>query len=253
MLIRRWIITSVLAREAPMGTLNHLRILVVEDDQHMVEFLRAGLSERGHSVVTAGSAEDGHRLVEESVFDAIVLDIGLPGRSGYTIAQYLSSRPHRPAIIMLTALKEEHYMVCGLDVGADDYLTKPFSFPELVARITSATRRARVAAVNILSFGPFQLNTVKRRLFCNHTEIHLSPSEYTLLHALALNRGDIVPRRQLKQAVWGTTAISHGALDTLVNTLREKLSADRAGLISTVRGNGYTLLEEIELCERLAP
>jgi DNA-binding response OmpR family regulator len=232
----------------------NLRILVIEDDPRMVELLRSGLGERGHSVVTAASAEAGRQLVDEIAFDAIVLDIGLPGSSGYTVVHHLHGRPNRPAIVMLTALDQEDQVVCGLDAGADDYLTKPFSFPELVARITAAARRSRIAAKNDLSFGPFRLDVGKRSLSRDRSEIHMTRSEYLLLRALVLNRGEVVSRRQLMQAVWGTTIVSHGSLDTLVNTLREKLKGEQAGLISTVRGTGYSLAEDpdLESCDAIA-
>jgi DNA-binding response OmpR family regulator len=226
-----------------MEALANLRILVIEDDLRMVELLRTGLWERGHSVVTATSAEEGQQLIDENTFDVIVLDIGLPGRSGYSIAQHLGKRPNRPAIVMLTALNQEDNVVYGLDAGADDYLTKPFSFPELAARIASAVRRTRIAANNDFSFGPFRLDVEKRRLFRGHTEIHITRSEYLLLRALALNQGETVSRRQLAQAIWGTTIITHGALDTLVNTVRDKLNAEQDGLISTIRGVGYALAD----------
>jgi len=225
----------------------NLRILVIEDDLRMVELLRTGLWERGHTIVTATTAEQGQQLVDAQNFDVIVLDIGLPGRSGYTIAQHLHARSNRPAIVMLTALNQEDQVVCGLDAGADDYLTKPFSFPELLARIGSAARRARIAATSDFCFGPFRLDTKSRRLVCNRIEIHITRSEYLLLRALLMHRGEVVSRRQLMQAVWGTSILSHGALDTLVNTLREKLNAKQPGLISTARGVGYSLVEDADL------
>ena len=224
-----------------------MRILVIEDDLRMVELLRTGLWEHGHTIVTATTAEQGQQLVDAENFDAIVLDIGLPGRSGYTIAQHLRSRPNRPAIVMLTALNQEDQVVCGLDAGADDYLTKPFSFPELLARIGSAARRARIAATDDFCFGPFRLDTRLLRLLCNRVEVHITRSEYLLLRALAIDRGEVISRRQLMQAVWGTTIISHGALDTLVNTLREKLNVKQHGLISTARGIGYSMVEDADL------
>jgi DNA-binding response OmpR family regulator len=148
---------------------------------------------------------------------------------------------------MLTALNQEDQVVCGLDAGADDYLTKPFSFPELLARIGSAARRARIAATDDFCFGPFRLDTRLRRLLCNRVEVHITRSEYLLLRALAIDRGEVISRRQLMQAVWGTTIISHGALDTLVNTLREKLNVKQHGLISTARGIGYSMVEDADL------
>jgi DNA-binding response OmpR family regulator len=235
-----------------MNALANLRILVIEDDPRMVELLRTGLWERGHFIVTAGTAEEGRQLVDENRFDAIVLDIGLPDGSGFSIAQHLSDRPNRPAIVMLTALNQEDHVVSGLDAGADDYLTKPFSFPELVARISSAARRTRIASSSDFSFGPFCLDIGKRRLFRERAEVHLTRGEYLLLRALALHRGEVVSRRILMQAVWGTTIVSHGALDTLVNTLRDKLSAGQPGLIATVRSAGYALADEADLRERSA-
>jgi DNA-binding response OmpR family regulator len=236
-----------------MDALANLRILVIEDDLCVVELLRTGLWEQGHSVVTATTAEEGRQLIDQNTYDVIVLDIGLPDRSGYSIAQHLGKRPNRPAIVMLTALNHEDNVVYGLDAGADDYLTKPFSFPELAARITSAVRRTRIAANNDFSFGPFRLDVEKRRLYRGHTEIHITRSEYLLLRALALNHGETVSRRQLAQAIWGTTIITHGALDTLVNTVRDKLNTEQDGLISTVRGVGYALGDGADSRRRLAP
>lgn len=224
-----------------------MRILAIEDDLRMLDLLRRGLGEAGFTVTIAADGNSGLELALAREFDAIVLDIGLPDRSGYAITECLRHRANRPAIVMLTALNQEDNIVHGLDVGADDYLTKPFSFRELVARIVSAVRRTRIAAADSFSFGPYQFDIPGRRLFCHRAEIYLSRSEYLLLRALALRRGEIVSRRQLVQAVWGADVMSHGALDTLVNSLRMKLNTEQRDLISTFRGSGYSLLEESEL------
>jgi DNA-binding response OmpR family regulator len=224
----------------------HLRILVVEDDRRMLELLRLGLVEQGHEVTTATSAEEGLRHVDHTTFEAIVLDIGLPGRSGFSMAHELRERPQRPAVLMLTALSHEDHVVLGLDAGADDYIIKPFSFPELIARIGSAVRRTQLARAEVLSFHSFRIDTAQRRLYCGHREIHVAHKEFLLLHALAMRRGEAVSRRDLIQAIWGPVAASHGALDTLVNSLREKLSDDAPGLIATIRGSGYCLVEDLE-------
>jgi DNA-binding response OmpR family regulator len=223
-----------------------MRILAVEDDLRMLELLRKGLSESGFDVTTASDGDSGLALALEHRFDAIVLDIGLPGRSGYSITAQLRLNSKPLAIIMLTAFDQEDNIVCGLDAGADDYLTKPFSLPELVARITSAVRRARLAAADQFSFGPFSLDTASRRLFCDRSEVHITRGEYLLLRTLALNCGDVVSRRQLMQAVWSSTIATSGALDTLVNTLREKLNAGHPDLIATVRGIGYALVDDTD-------
>jgi DNA-binding response OmpR family regulator len=233
-----------------MRAASQYRILVIEDDPRMVELLRTGLWERGHTVVTATTATEGEQLAQHDDFDAIVLDVGLPDRSGYTVAERLREREKRPAIVMLSALNQEDSVVHGLDAGADDYLTKPFSFPELLARIASAARRTRVAADDDLAFGAFRLDLRSRRLFCNREEVHVTRSEYLLLRALTFHRGEVVTRRQLMQAVWGTTIVSHGALDTLVNTLRDKLDEEHPEIILTVRGVGYLLIEEADLRDR---
>jgi DNA-binding response OmpR family regulator len=229
-----------------MKALANLRILVIEDDPRMVELLRIGLLERSHSVVAASTSERARSLLDESIFDAVVLDIGLPDGSGYSVVDHLRERSNRPAVIMLTAFSQEDQVVRGLDAGADDYLCKPFSFPELVARIASAVRRTRTAATSIFPLGPFHLDIAKHRLFSDHNEVHITRNEYLLLRVLTLRRGEIVPRRQLMQAVWGTMTVANGSLDTLVNTLREKLDARQPGLLSTVRGSGYSLVEEPE-------
>jgi DNA-binding response OmpR family regulator len=226
-----------------MKALANLQILVIEDDPRMVELLRIGLVERGHSVATASTSMAARRLLDEAIFDAVVLDIGLPDSSGFSVVDHLRERSNRPAVIMLTAFSQEDHIVRGLNAGADDYLSKPFSFPELVARIISAVRRTRTAATSVFPFGPFRLDISKHKLLCDHNEIHITRSEYLLLRALAPKRGEVVPRRQLMQAVWGTLAVSNGSLDTLVNTVREKLDAHQPGLLSTVRGSGYSLAE----------
>jgi two-component system, OmpR family, response regulator len=226
-----------------MKPVSRCRILVIEDDLRMVELLREGLSERGHAVATATTADEGERLIERQPFDAIVLDIGLPGRSGYTVVESLRTRARRPTIIMLTSLNQEDNVVYGLDAGADDYVTKPFSFPELAARIASAVRRNRIAWEDAISIGSLQLDLRKRALIAYGKSLFITRGEYLLLRALTLNRGEVVPRRQLIRAVWGITAVTSGALDTLLNTLREKMGPDACN-ISTIRGVGYRLEDE---------
>jgi DNA-binding response OmpR family regulator len=218
-----------------------IRILIIEDDLRMLEVLRRGLWERGHSIVTATTAQEGQDLATAHEFDAIVLDIGLPDRSGYTIAEQLRQRPDRPAIVMLTALSEEDHVVSGLDSGADDYLTKPFSFPELTARIGSASRRARLSRSGEVHFGEFVLDLKQHRLMREYAEVHVTRNEYLLLRELALHQEDTVSRRQLMRVVWGNTQVAEGSLDTLMGALREKLDVPRTGLIQTMRGSGYCL------------
>ena len=222
----------------------HYRILVIEDDPRMVELLHAGLGERGHTVVTAANADEGERMAMSAAFDAIVLDLGLPGRSGCTLR--LRAVPTRPAIVMLNALNQEDNVVYGPDAGADGSKTKPFSLRELLARITSAVRRNRTAAEGDPLMGPFRLDIRKRVLLCKGKPVDITRSEYLLLRALSMNRGEVLQRRQLMQAVWGSSSVTSGTLDALVNTLRDKLDGEQPGLIITVRGVGYLLDQEAD-------
>ena len=224
-----------------MKALAKLRILVIEDDSRMLEFLRTGLRQGGHCVVIAKTAEQGRRIADQGGFDAVVLRGDLPGQNGFALAQQLQERPDGPAIVTLAPSRD------GLDSGADGSLNGPISLPELLARIDSAVRRTRTPAPDHMSFGPFHLDIGKRRLTCDHGQIQITRSEYLLLRALVLHRGQTVPRRQLVQAVWGTTTISHGTLDTLVNTLRGKLNLRQPWLIATVGGAGYALVEDATL------
>jgi two-component system copper resistance phosphate regulon response regulator CusR len=225
-----------------MKALAKLRILVIEDDSRMLEFLRTGLRQGGHSVVIAKGPEQGRRIVDHGGFDAIVLRGDLPGQNGFAaLAQQLQERPDGPAILTLAPSRD------GLNAGADGSLNGPFSLPELLARLDSAVRRIRTPAPDHMSFGPFHLDIGKRRLTCDHGPIQITRSEYLLLRALVMHRGETVPRRQLVQAVWGTTTISHGTLDTLVNTLRGKLNLRQPWLIATMGGAGYALVEDATL------
>ena len=218
-----------------------LRILIIEDDPRMADVLRRGLWERGHTIMAAATAAEGEQLAETHEFDAIVLDVGLPDRSGFSVAERLRGRPDRPAIVMLTSQREEDHIVAGLDSGADDYVTKPFSFSELIARIGSASRRSRFSKTGEIRFGGFLLDLQQHRLLHGSHEVHLTRSEFLLLRELALRCGEPVLRRQLIAAVWGTTQVTQGALDTLIGTLRDRLDAAGDSPIATLRGQGYML------------
>ena len=182
--------------------------------------LRAGLTERGHAVVTASTVEEGRRLLDGAVFDALVME---QEQSGVALGS------HRPAIVTFAAATS----------GSGSAF-----IAELAERVAAVARRHRAAAVDHFNFGPYQLNISKRRLYRDHAEVTITRSEYLLLRTLAMNRGEAVSRRQLMQAVWGTATMSHGALDTLVNTVRGKLSDDRPGRISVVQGSGYALVDD---------
>ncbi len=220
-----------------------MRILVVEDELRMLELLRKGLYESGYTVMTAADGDAGLEIALAHEFDAIVLDIGLPKRDGYSVAQVLRERKRATPVLMLTARDAEDDIIRGLDLGADDYMTKPFSFPELVARLQSITRPQREETAGKIEAGDLVVDPVRHSVKRANTNIDLTRSEFALLGRLARSAGSCVPRQTLAESVWGADpGVSPGALDVLVNALRRKIDAPfNHKLIGTVRGEGYVL------------
>jgi DNA-binding response OmpR family regulator len=216
----------------------------VEDEPEMRTMLRDGLREHGHAVAVASDGQDGLSLATEHEFDLILLDVLLPGVNGYSVATALRSRAatlrERPFILMLTACDAEDQIIQGLECGADDYLTKPFSFLELLARIQATTRPRMLihrSAVD-LDLDPF-----KQCAYRGSRQIALTPAEFRLLECLVRGAGQIVTRAALIASVWGRGhAATRGNVDTLVNALRNKIDLPfPTHLIHTVRGVGYRL------------
>jgi DNA-binding response OmpR family regulator len=221
-----------------------LRVLVVEDEPEMRTMLRDGLREHGHAVAVASDGQDGLSLATEHEFDLILLDVLLPGVNGYSVATALRSRTatsqERPFILMLTACDGEDQIIQGLECGADDYLTKPFSFPELLARIQATTRPRMLIRRSAMDL---DLDPYKQCAYRDSRQIALTPAEFRLLECLVRGAGQIVTRGALMTSVWGRgQAASSGNVDTLVNALRNKIDLPfPTRLIHTVRGVGYRL------------
>ena len=209
----------------------------------MLELLRRGLCEREFSVMTATDAEAGLAIALAHQFDSIVLDIGLPRMDGYALMQALRTRACMTPVLMLTARDTEDNIIRGLEAGADDYLTKPFSFPELVARLQSITRRQREGGDCTIKTADVEIDVIRHAVTRKGNGIDLTRLEFRLLESLARSAGRCVPRRGLTESVWGTDhPVGSTALDVLVNSLRAKLDAPyRCKLIGTVRGYGYIL------------
>jgi DNA-binding response OmpR family regulator len=223
-----------------------LRILAIEDDLRMLDLLRRSFWEHGHTVMTASDGAEGLRLAREHTFEVIVLDIGLPSLDGYQIASRLRAEQSAAAILMLTARDMEDDVIRGLDLGADDYIRKPFSFPELLARISSVTRTTTGSPSQIsheLCYEDLSLDRLQRRVFRAKATLHLSRSEFALMETLMEHAGATVPRSTMIAKVWGAhSTVTPGALDTLVGVLRDKLdSPDARTVIRTIRGIGYCL------------
>lgn len=218
-----------------------MRILVVEDELRMVELLRKGLREHGHTVMTSTDGTTATELALEHAFDVIVLDIGLPGMNGYQVAQALHKRNTQALILMLTAFDQEDDVVHGLNLGADDYLTKPFSFSELLARIRSLTRLAVDSTPTSFEVDSLIVNWTQHTVHREGKQLHLTRTEFLLLQYLIQHSPQIVSRKALMEKIWGPEQpANRGAFDTLINGLRYKVDTPfQRALIHTVRGAGY--------------
>jgi DNA-binding response OmpR family regulator len=228
-----------------------MRILVIEDEPRMLELLREGLQEHDCAVMTATDGEAGWEIASHFEFDAIVLDIGLPRRDGFSIIDALRQASRTTRVLILSARDREDDIIRGLDLGADDYLTKPFSFPEFLARLQSITRRPRPNIGRRLEVGELALDPVKRSVTRGRQNIDLSRLEFTLLLSLVQRAGQCVSRQALMDNIWGTNReVGQGALDVLVNSLRSKIEAlHQPRLIHTVRGSGYLLSDTSRTAE----
>jgi len=223
-----------------------LKLLVVEDEARMNELLRKGLSEEGHTVVCGRDGDEGLDLARSYEFDAIILDVMLPKRNGYDLAQRIRLEKIATPILMLTAKDSVPDLVRGLDAGADDYLTKPFAFEELLARLRAVKRRAPVPQPNKLQVADLVLDPATRAVSRGGADIFLTRTEYNLLERLMDRAGKVVPRHSLIEAVWGfDREIEENTLDAFVRLLRTKVDANhQPKLIHTVRGVGYVIRSE---------
>jgi DNA-binding response OmpR family regulator len=215
-----------------------MRILAVEDDPGILRMLERGLTAAGHQVLTATSGEDGAVLAVDEGVDVVLLDITLPELSGHDVlARIRARRPELP-VLMLTARDDLESKLRALDGGADDYLTKPFAFEELLARIRAMTRRSDQASGGALEVGDVRLDLLGRRAWRADRTIELSNREFTLLEYLLRHPGQVLSRTQILFAVWEYDADpSSNVVDVYVRYLRRKLGDPSP--ITTVRGSGY--------------
>jgi DNA-binding response OmpR family regulator len=223
-------------------------VLVVEDDSRMAGLLRQGLAEEGFSVTVSRNGTEALGMAQASPFDVIVLDVMLPGIDGFTVARRLREARNRTPILMLTARDADRDVITGLNLGADDYLTKPFSFEVLLARIRAVGRRGPIAHAVILHAHDLSLDETSREVTRGTRRIHLTRTEYSLLLLLLRNAGRVVTRDTIIEKVWGYSAeIESNTLDAFVRLLRTKLEAPgEAKLLHTVRGVGYSLRKDEE-------
>ena len=220
-----------------------MNILVVEDEVEMSKLLVRGLREESHDVQVTYDGLSALKLSENGGFDLILLDVMLPGLSGLEVAKQLRRRPDQVPVLMLTARDALPDIVKGLDAGADDYLTKPFSFVELLARVRALGRRVPEKRANVLEVEGVVLDTSSQRSFCNGNEIYLSQTEFRLLELLARNRGRVVLREKILGVLWGNRReVGENTLDAFVRLLRKRLeTAGLERLVQTHRGFGYSI------------
>jgi len=218
-----------------------MRILIVEDEKKMATLLRRGLEEEHHSVVVASDGTDGFNFALSQEFDAIVLDIMVPGIDGLEVARRLRGKGNRTPILIITARDTIPDVVKGLDLGADDYLTKPFSFEEFIARLRAIGRRGPIPKGPQLNVADLVLDPATHQVSRSGKQIFLTKKEYQLLELLMRNHGRVVSREMIMESLWETADdVESNTIDAFIKKLRQKVDAGAAvRLIHTVRGFGY--------------
>ena len=220
-----------------------MRILLVEDDRKVASFIRKGLSEEGYAVDVAPDGETGLARGLDRLHDVIVLDVMLPGKPGFQVLRELRQARVATPVLLLTAREAVEDKVQGLDAGADDYLTKPFAFAELLARVRALLRRGKAGQAPILQVADLTLDPATRAVKRGGEAIPLTNREFALLEYFLRNPGRVLTRTMIAEHVWDYSFDSGtNVIDVYVNYLRKKIDADRAPkLIHTVRGVGYVL------------
>ena len=220
-----------------------MQILLVEDEQSIAEALRQGLEEEDHSVVHAPDGLEGLGIARDHNFDAIILDLMLPRMDGLTVARLLREEQNTTPILMLTAKDSRREIIEGLDAGGDDYLTKPFSLDELLARLRAITRRGRAGGEPLLRLGDLGLDPASREVHRGDRKLSLSRTEFKLLELFLRRKGRVLAREAIIDAVWGYGSdVEANTLDVLVSQLRRKVDGKQdERLIHTERGVGYCL------------
>lgn len=224
------------------------KILVIEDEPKVAGALKEGLETEGYEIVLAQTGEEGFFQASSNAFDLIILDVMLPGRDGVEILQTLRRKGMKSPVLLLTAKDAIEDRVLGLDAGADDYLVKPFAFPELGARIRALLRRNKTESESVRKIGDLEIDPVRRVVTRQEHRIDLTVREFELLEYLARNRRRVVSREMLARDVWKETARAtplDNVIDVHIARLRKKLDDPfDTKLLHTVRGVGFTLNEE---------
>lgn len=223
-----------------------MRLLVVEDEKKVARFIQKGLEEEGYVVETAFDGTEGLRLALQREYTVIILDINLPGSEGLSVLRRLREKKVKTPVLLLTVRATIEDKVLGLDLGADDYLAKPFAFQELVARVRALARRGGVTEPTELKLADLSLHPTTRTARRGQAEIELTAREYALLAYFMRNQGRVLSRTMIAENVWGYDFDTEtNVIDVYVNYLRNKIDSGReVKLIHTVRGIGYVMKVE---------
>ncbi len=222
-----------------------MNILVIEDEKKVASFIRRGLEEDGYAVAVSHDGSDGLKKALDGAFSLIILDLMLPKKDGLTVVRELREAGHRVPVLMLTAKDATDDIVSGLDAGSDDYLTKPFAFAELTARVRALLRRGEQDRGAEVHFADLRLDPVTHKVWRAGREIELTSKEYGLLEYMMRNPNKVLSRSMIAEHVWDYSFDSFtNIIDVYINYLRKKIDKDQAvRLIHTVRGQGYVLKE----------
>jgi DNA-binding response OmpR family regulator len=221
-----------------------MKLLVVEDDRKLGQFIRKGLEEQAYTAVWVGDMASAREVFYRDDFDVVILDIGLPDGNGLALLREIRAGQGNCSVIILSARGDVDDRVTGLNLGADDYLSKPFSFAELLARVRSLTRRHDRVRRTVLQGGRIRMDLVTREVTMDGRRVELSQREYALLEYLLQNTGRVLTRTQIAEKIWDCHFdMETNLIDVYVRKLRNKLvrDDDTASLIQTVRGVGYCL------------
>lgn len=220
-----------------------MRILVVEDQKKVASFIKKGLEEETYSVDVANDGQSGLDYAGASEYDLIILDVMLPGKDGISVCRQLRGEGVQTPVLMLTARDMVDDKVKGFDAGADDYLTKPFAFAELLARVRALLRRGTAGASSILEVDDLKVDLLKHEVTRQNKKIELTNKEFALLEYLVRNTGSVLTRTMIAEHVWDLSFDSESnVIDVYMNHLRKKIDGrSEHKLIHTVRGRGYVL------------
>lgn len=216
-----------------------IKILVVDDEPNIQQFLELGLVNEGYQVITAQDGQEAIQISNTFSPHIVILDVMMPGMDGFEVCQALKEK--RPlSVIMLTAKEEVEHRVKGLTLGADDYMSKPFSFDELLARIQARVRNQFPHLLNEVSIGPFTVDAARKELKYHNHVLDLSPTEYELLKYLVFNHGHVLSKSVILEQVWGYDfGGEENIVEVYIRSLREKIQDREHRVIRTIRGAGY--------------